>query len=231
MESNNESNEDKKLDRIASLEHKLKSARALLSDAIDDVRGHLDPGDTSDAPVDRMATLDALEEVRLILDLDLESSPQDQSVYIETERAAQLDSRGIPLVRDAAVLVVCGTRFHLESPLGAAVAEAAVLRALSHSKGEAQLASDTKCRDELYVESTWAEFESGVWTVHMPERIGQYVVSGRDCAGTTTRTVYLDPNDGVYRIADACGWGGWWWSVPIPCDYGLPLPPRHPRSG
>ena len=61
-------------------------------------------------------------------------------VYIETERPAKPDSRGLPLVRDDGVLVVYGRRFNFQGLSGveaARVAKAAVVCALRNGlKGE-----------------------------------------------------------------------------------------------
>lgn len=52
------------------------------------------------------------------------------AVYIETDRPAKIDSRGIPFTRDDHVLVVGCHRYLFPTPEAAAVACSAVLRGI-----------------------------------------------------------------------------------------------------
>lgn len=67
----------------------------------------------------------------------------------------------------------------------------------------------------------WTRFLDGRWQQEMPERIGEYPVATRSGDLGETRIVYR--HEGKLHVANSVsGWGGWWWSEPLP---DLPKPP------
>ena len=72
--------------------------------------------------------------------------------------------------------------------------------------------------DALDFKTAWARFLSGHWTRERPTRPGYYPIQclkSGETEGTTPSSLCLVYElEGEIRFTQ--GWGGWWWSEPLP---------------
>lgn len=68
----------------------------------------------------------------------------------------------------------------------------------------------------------WLEFAQGHWTLDSPTEAGIYLVAARHRTGIAGAFHVRQYVSGELELPS---WNGWWWSKPLPCDYGLPPTP------
>lgn len=64
-------------------------------------------------------------------------------------------------------------------------------------------------------QADWKKFLAGHWQREMPAKEGKYPTASHNGTQCAYIVVYLDPKDNVMKSYPK-GWGGWWWSEPIP---------------
>lgn len=77
----------------------------------------------------------------------------------------------------------------------------------------------------------YQRFLEGEWTRERPTEPGCYPVCamGFEHEGPGCQTLrVVDFGNG--KVQPVMNWGGWWWSRPIPNNFGLPSVPERTRS-
>ena len=74
----------------------------------------------------------------------------------------------------------------------------------------------------------WTRFHSGKWTLAMPEAPGRYPTMGVLGDPGDVITVVGLPSGGLYTPSK---WRGYFWSEPLPDNYGLPALSKEIRAG